>query len=245
MKGHVLFIHGWWASGWVWSRVAERFEAAGYTPHVLSLPGPESGRAGLSDHLDHATLAARAVGNPILVGHSVGGLIAMKMTERLAPPACIALTPAAPFGVLPRPSPILLRFALAALPSILLGRDFLPRALLRDIDLNVLERAEQDEVLAMMRPVAASQVRVVVPSLVRVDRRRMRAPLLVVGAAHDRLTPVAQTRAIARRYAADYLECPDAAHYLLRERGWSAMTDGVLGWLDDRLARRGPCSAPA
>jgi len=84
----------------------------------------------------------------------------MKMTESIEPPATIAITPAAPAGVLPRPSALSLRFLASALPTLLFGRDFL-----REIDLNLLPPEEQDEVLKNMRPVSASQVRMIVPSL--------------------------------------------------------------------------------
>ena len=230
----VLFIHGWWAAGWVWSRVAERFEEAGYKSHALTLPGPESDRPSFSDHLDYALEVARSLHNPILVGHSVGGLLAMKMAGVVDPPACIAITPAPPAGVLPRPTLLQLRFLLAALPSMLLGRDFLPRDLLRRIDLNRLDPAEQDHVLAMMRPVASSQVRRIVPSLIRVDRRRLRGPILIVGACDDRLTSAVLIRAIARRYGADYREYRQAAHYILREPVGSEMTSDLIAWLAEK-----------
>jgi hypothetical protein len=62
------------------------------------------------------------------------------------------------------------------------------------------------------RLIAASQVRRIVLSLIRAGRRRLRAPLLFGGAGDDRLTPPdLLTRAIARRYGADYREYRRAA----------------------------------
>jgi pimeloyl-ACP methyl ester carboxylesterase len=232
MKRDVLFIHGWWGGDWVWSDVVGRFEEADFRPHTLSLPGPGSSQSSFSDHLRYALGAARSIGNPILVGHSAGGLLAMKMSETTRPPACIAITPAAPAGVLPRPSGLLLRFLLAALPSILFGRDFFPRDLLRRIALNRLDPARQDDALERMRPVPASQVRLILPSLVRVDRTRMSSPLLVVGAAKDRLTPVKQTRAIARRYGAEYREYPDSGHFMTLETPCTVLASDLIAWLD-------------
>lgn len=200
MPSEVLFIHGWCSGAWIWSHVVGQFASAGFQTHALDLPGPETGKSCFADHLEYALNAAREIGNPILVGHSVGGLLAMKMCETLDPPACVAITPAAPAGVLPRPNVLLLRFLASALPSILFGRDFFPRALLPQIALNFVPPMEQAEVLARMRPVSASQVRIIIPSLVRVAPRRIRSPLLIVGAAADRLTPVSQTRAIVRRW---------------------------------------------
>lgn len=240
MQRDVLFVHGWWAADWVWSRVAVRFETAGFRTHALTLPGPESERSSFSDNMQYALDAARSMGNPILVGHSAGGLLAMKMCETVDPPACIAITPAAPAGVLPRPSILSLRFLVSALPSMLFGREFFPRELLRQVDLNLLPRAEQDIILGQMRPVSASQVRMIVPSLISVDRGRVRSPLLIVGGSEDRLTPPAQTRSIARRYGADYREYPDSAHYILREEGWSDMASDMISWLNEKTPAEGP-----
>ena len=238
MQRDVMFVHGWWAADWVWSRVRARFDAEGFRTHALTLPGPESGRSSFADHLHYALDAARSIGNPILVGHSAGGLLVMKLTETITPPAVVAITPAPPAGVLPRPTVLLLRFLASALPSMLFGRDFLPRSLIRQIDLNLLPPAEQAEVLERMRPVSASQVRWIVPSLIGIDRTRMRSPLLVVGAAEDRLTPASQTRAIARRHGADYREYSGAAHYILREPAWSDMTSDLIAWLADKVPEK-------
>ena len=234
MQKDVLFIHGWWAGSWVWSEVVERFEAAGFRTHALTLPGPESDRSTFSDNLDYATGVARSIGDPILVGHSAGGLMAMKMSETARPPACIAITPAAPAGMLPRASAGLVRFLVAALPSIVFGRDFFPRALLRKIALNSLDNAKQDGVLGKMRPVSASQVRMLVPSLISVNRQRMLSPLLIVGASEDRLTPVTQTRAIARRYGAEYREYPNAAHYILLDAVCPDLASDLIAWLNQK-----------
>jgi pimeloyl-ACP methyl ester carboxylesterase len=226
-----MFIHGWWSGGWVWSEVAAQFASAGLRTHAIDLPGPETGKTDFSSHLNYALNAAREIGNPLLVGHSAGGLLAMKMCETMSPPACVAITPAAPAGVLPRPSLVLLRFVAAAVPSILLGRDFLPRSLLPEVALNRVPPRERAAILERMRPVSASQVRRVLPSLVRVAPGRMRSPLLVVGAGEDRLTPVAQTRAVARRYGADYREYPESGHFILREPGGRQMTSDVISWI--------------
>lgn len=244
MPRDVLFIHGWWAADWVWARVAGRFEAAGFRTHALTLPGPGGGRDSFADNLDVALGAARSIGNPILVGHSAGGLMAMKMAESLSPPACIAITPAAPAGVLPRPNLLLLRFLAAAMPAILFGRDFFPRRLLGRIALNRLAPSDRRDVLDRMRPVSAAQVRVIVPSLIGVDRSRMDTPLLVVGASEDRLTPPAQTRAIARRYRAAYREYAGAGHFILCEATCDAMATGLIAWLGDTVPARPPGLTP-
>lgn len=235
MQRDVLFIHGWWAADWVWSEMVDLFEAAGFRTHTLTLPGPERNQSTFADNLHYALEVARSIGNPVLVGHSAGGLLAMKMNETMQPPACIAITPAAPMGVLPHPSTLLIRFFVAAVPSLVFGRDFFPSVQLRQIALNRLNPAQQDDALKRMRPVSASQVRRIVPSLIAVDRHCMRSPLLVVGGSEDRLTPAAQTEAIARRYGADYREYRNAGHYILLEPLCAEMAADLIEWLNEKL----------
>ena len=157
------------------------------------------------------------------------------MCETIAPPACIAITPPAPFGVLSRPSLLLLEFLGSALPSLFLGRDFLPKTLLPRIALNCLPPDEQATVSGRMRPFGASQLRAILPSLVRVSPARLNVPLLIVGAVEDRLTPVTLTRAIARRYHADDREYPRAGHFVLWEAGGRRMASDMLSWMNCRL----------
>ncbi|KAA9004992.1 alpha/beta hydrolase [Histidinibacterium aquaticum] len=168
MRGDILFIHGWWVGGWIWSGVADQFAAAGLRTHIIDLPGPGTGSSGFDDHLSHAVRVARKIGNPILIGHSAGGLLAMKMCETLTPPACIAITPALPAGVVPRPDWLLLRFLATAMPSMLVGRSFFPRGLLPQLGIDRLSPMERETVLQRMEPISGAQVRSVLPGLVRV-----------------------------------------------------------------------------
>jgi len=62
-------------------------------------------------------------------------------------------------------------------------------------------------------------------------------PVLVIGAAGDRLTPVEHSRALAEALPdADYVEIPDAGHMVLLERH-EAVTQS-LAKLIDRVADR-------
>jgi len=37
---------------------------------------------------------------------------------------------------------------------------------------------------------------------------------------------------MAKRYGSDYLEYPEHAHYIMREPGWEAVANDVIGWLE-------------
>lgn len=71
-----LLIHGAWHGGWCWKPLAQLLEAAGYASEIIELPGDQPGRfIG-----DDAAIAFEAIGridsDVIVVGHSLGGLVA-------------------------------------------------------------------------------------------------------------------------------------------------------------------------
>ena len=84
----VVFIHGIGGSARVWAPQMESFAAAGFTPVALDLPG-YGGRPAVAA-MDFEGLAAdveaaidqRDFRKPILVGHSMGGMIAQTALRR-------------------------------------------------------------------------------------------------------------------------------------------------------------------
>ena len=84
----VVFIHGVGGSALAWQRQVESFSADGYAPLALNLPG-YGGRPAV-EHIDfeqfsddvEAQIAAAGLVRPVLVGHSLGGMIAQTMLRR-------------------------------------------------------------------------------------------------------------------------------------------------------------------
>ncbi|MCF6197736.1 MAG: alpha/beta hydrolase, partial [Emcibacter sp.] len=110
-KSPVVFIHGMWGTPKVWNSYAPRFEAAGHTTHAVTLrhhttsitkPAPEGlGTTSILDYVDDVVKTVEAMKEaPILIGHSMGGLIAQLVAARTDNiKAVIALTPGPPRGV--------------------------------------------------------------------------------------------------------------------------------------------------
>src|SRR2546429_6172390 len=71
VKPSVVLVHGAWADGSSWSRVAAHLQATGYTVYVP--PNPLRGLA--SDPAYVASFLATISGPVILVGHSYGGAV--------------------------------------------------------------------------------------------------------------------------------------------------------------------------
>jgi alpha-beta hydrolase superfamily lysophospholipase len=62
---------------------------------------------------------------------------------------------------------------------------------------------------------------------------RVRTPILVMGAADDRLISPSEVEATARAYQTQAEVLPDMAHDMMLEAGWHAVADRILIWLNE------------
>ncbi len=61
--------------------------------------------------------------------------------------------------------------------------------------------------------------------------RRVRTPVLVLGAADDRLISLRDVEATARAYRTRAEMFPQMAHDMMLEVGWWAVAQRILGWI--------------
>ncbi|HEX4636380.1 MAG TPA: alpha/beta fold hydrolase [Rhizomicrobium sp.] len=109
MKAPVLMIHGAFCGPWSLEGLQQKFEAAGYQVtapwlrfHDQTPPPAALGTTGLADYAADLEEEIKALGEPpILVGHSMGGLLALQLAGRMQVAALILLAPSAPWGVPP------------------------------------------------------------------------------------------------------------------------------------------------
>lgn len=239
----LLFVHGWWGGAWVWDLYRETFSALGYESIALNLSGTKGNEAAaigevrMADHLNELRRAVAEIGNPVLIGHSFGGLLIQKLLEEQDLPAAVLVCPAPPRGVFPLRSWSLLKTAFRYVPQMFRRREFQPSSRdMRYLNLNALSRDEQDYVLSQMVPASGLQALETTLFGIPVDAQRVRTPMLVLMGGQDRLTVPAVCRAIARKYDADLREYPDNAHYLMRESNYRESATDVHRWLCETLS---------
>lgn len=249
MATTVVMIHGMFAAGWAWERFAPRFEAAGYRVRTPTLrlhdvdpaEPPPSGLGGVSV-LDYEADLVRHVSDlpdpPVVVGHSMGGLLAQKLAVRGLVRAAVLITPAPPSGMFALHLSTIRTFwsSLArwgfwrrpARPTFseavygTLGH--LPDELQRSIWERFVHESGR----------AACEI-----GFWLLDRRRASAveppvapcPVLALGATEDRIVPVDVVRRAADRYRATFRELPRRSHWVLDGPGWEEVADLVLEWL--------------
>jgi len=236
----VLYVHGMWGGSWVfehWLRfTAERGRAAwalNLRGHHGSRPVPALTAVGIEEYVDDVVDALEAIGPVVVVGHSMGGLLAQLVASR---PDVIA---AVLIASVPPPGLRLLTWGLMRrtpryLAQLLRAHAFRVRhADVRALALNVIPPASQtalaDRFVEDSGRVAWQIALGRLPAPTPIA-----CPMLVIGAGRDRLTPVRLQRRIARRYGADYFEATAHGHMLPVEPGWQLPLARVLAWLASR-----------
>ncbi len=249
----IVMIHGMWCGPWVWQNYKGYFERLGYrclTPplryhHDVSPSEKPSPRLGKASILDYARDLERLILSlpepPILVGHSMGGLLAQILASRKLAKAAVLLTPASPFGICALRWSVLKSFRGMILDS-LRGRPIRPDCEDR-ARYAMLDRVPEHERHRILRQLvwesgqAAAEIGFWPLNLrrraSRVVARDVQCPMLVVAGAEDNITPASVVRRVADRYrhVATYKEFPDHAHWVLGEPGWKHVAQYVAEWL--------------
>lgn len=242
-KPPILLLHSVFGTPELMGRWIAGLEGAGYAVHTPAMPGrlPTDdavlARTGIDEAFQCALAAYDAIGEPaVVVGHSMGGLLAQRIAAVRAPRAIVIMASIPP-GVLwfqLKPLPHLFK----VLPKVLAGKPFLPsERTMREVPLSTLPAAEQDDLAPRLVRDSGRMFREMsmgAPST-RVDRSKVTCPVLCVSGGSDRNVAPWISRRIAARYGAEHQVHPDAPHWIVADSLVGEVLPPVLGWLDRTL----------
>jgi pimeloyl-ACP methyl ester carboxylesterase len=255
MSATIVMLHGAFCGGWAFEGWRAFFGVHGYRCLVPDLrhhdrppraqPHPDLGTTSLRDYVDDvAQLIAELDEKPILIGHSMGGLVAQMLAARGLASAVILLAPSPPWGLVPS-TDIEVASALGLLGAGAFWREPLQPIfrIAADQTLHLLPRPQQKEVYARFVPESGQAVFEIMYWMMDwrrttfVDPGRVTCPMLVVAGAKDRVNTARTVRRIAQRYrrVADFEEFRDHAHWLIGEPGWEGLAEMCRNWLVERL----------
>ena len=248
-KPPVIMIHGGFCGPWAWDDFAARFRDAGYKVETPALRHHDGGKppqalatTSLADYAaDLKKLIAETKAPPILVGHSLGGLLAQMLAARCEIAAAILLAPSAPWGV--PPSTL---FEIGVAQGLMLRVGFWSMILEPNFDIaaaHSLDRFPKEQRREIFEKFVPESGRAAFEVLhwgldmaraSEVDVRKVDCPLLFLAGSEDRLSPRGTVERAAALYKdrAQFEIVPDMSHWLIGEPGWEAVCDRCLTWLE-------------
>ena len=241
----ILFVHGMFQGAWAWAEnFLPYFSQHGYTTYALSLRGHGKSESKvairwvrLRDYVeDVAQVAQLLQSTPILVGHSMGGMIVQKYVETHLSPAAVLLASAPPSGLLPSILSLAKRH-----PDVFLRTMFKlsPGAMVETPDLykeiffsDTLPDNRLMEYFGRLSE-ESFQVTLDMMGLDLPHPERIKTPILVVGAVSDRSVLPKEYEATAKRYHTQPVMF-NMNHNMMLEDDWQMVADCILDWLSKR-----------
>ena len=238
----ILFVPGAFTGGWIWeAQFMPFFRDAGFAVQAVTFPSHQASalrrqRLGLSSYVDHLTQIIQTMPHPpILVAHSLGGLIALQAMQRTPLTAVALLSPVPPDGLLRsaatllRRSPISLAKLLAVAVDARVTRFGSP-------PLGIYSASCDPQMAeAVTRQLRGESLLALGQALFhRQQMTPTKVPLHFFGAEGDYVIPSSEVRRTALRYGAPVTIYDGMSRTFQAEAEWHRVAGDILRWLVSR-----------
>jgi pimeloyl-ACP methyl ester carboxylesterase len=234
----LYLLHGELAGSWAWERFLRYFAQRGWEGHALNLSAHF-----WSETADHAELdfgwyladaeagLGRLAPGAVVVGHGMGGLLALKLAERRQVAGLVLLSPALPGPLRPPARPHELQ-----LPAVfrhgLLGWHLPVEQLVEQhSDLTAADAAKVQHMMGAESGAARREMLAGIP----LERDALAGvPTLVIGAGLDRLYPAEDSQRLARWLGAEYQPFGAHSHYglIVGETSFEQVAESMRSFLE-------------
>jgi pimeloyl-ACP methyl ester carboxylesterase len=245
----LLFVHGAWHGAWCWDvHFLDHFAGLGYECHALSLrghggsPGGDRlNRATVKDYVaDVASVAGGLDTSPIMIGHSMGGLVVQKYLAGHDAPGGVLLASVPPRGVIGVTLSILRKHPwlfVKGNATLDLGKLVATPALTRELFYSA--GTSDEDVERYSARLSGESYRGFLDMLALSLPRKgtVTAPMLVLGGELDAIFSHSDVRATARMFGTEATIYPATAHNLMLEPRWREVADDIEAWLSSGPGR--------
>ena len=255
----VMFIHGMFVTPNSWGQWRPMFEKAGYKVSAPAWPLHDVpmartkdaahrlaiGQLGLEQVLNHyrEILKTKTV-KPVLIGHSMGGLIAQKLLQEGLAHSAVAIDSVAPNGMLfvswsflKSQWPVLNPFKDGATPVVLTREEF-AYALANQQSDEMISASFASQIIPESRKVAKDTL----TDAGVIDLTKPRGPLLMIAGEKDHIIPAAMNYKNFELYRntpgyTEFRMFEGRDHWGIAGAGWEELAAATLAWIEARQAQ--------
>lgn len=257
----VFLIHGMWSTPDIMDELKASFEAQGYEVYAPCLPlhqpknqlsasqRKQLGRLGIGDYVSallddiFRVMKDKPDQKPILVGHSMGGLLAQLVAAEIECEKLILLSSGAPAGINATSLSVLRTFGhnLFKFP---LWRSF-TNLLLKNIQYGIANTQSAQVHQDLVRASTFESGRVTTQMSMwylfprpptRVNFAKIQCPVLVIGGTEDKITPIKIQHKIAKKFGqqASLRVIQGACHYTVGGSFFPTIREHIFSWLSSQ-----------
>jgi esterase/lipase len=235
----LFYLHGELGGSWLWEHYLRYFAQRGWEGHALNLRAHFWSETApleeldFGDYLEDVIDGYEALGrSAVVIGHGLGGLLALKLAESRETDALVLLSPAMPAPMRPVPPPHVVRLVPAIYQSELIDWAGTQEQIQRqNQDLSIDDVRRIQHLLGAESGAARRQML----AGVHVDRDRLPdVPMLVVGAGLDRQFSEIDSARLADWLGAEYQPFGAHSHFglVIGEHSHDQVADTVRSFLE-------------
>ena len=251
MSKTIVMIHGAFAGAWSFENFVDVFRSRGWTCHAPDLrfhgvipnsdQEPHLARTSIEDYTDDMVAFIAGLDDaPIIIGHSMGGLVAQQLAAKGLARGLVLLTAGAPWGILPSTSD-----EMAVAIGLMTTGPFWTKSIQPVFEVaaeNALEKLDPNSRRQVFDKLGPESGRALfelffwmfdVRHAIAVDSTKIKCPVLVVSGSDDKVISASTGRRVAQLYGsnATYHEAQGHGHFLLLEPGWESVAERCADWI--------------
>jgi len=228
----MLIIPGMWECAKLFEKWVKYFEAAGFKCIAIDLRGhgsnrdkvPDIGKVSIRDYIQDVMDEINRIDGPVvLVGHSMGGLIAQAVAATGNPKikGLIPVCSAPPRGIRIH-GQVLLRMLRPQYLKAIFGSKPLMITRTDAIALE-LNQPEQHRFYELLIPESGKAAREIIFWQIAIDAKNVKCKSMVLAGTDDKIIPAGITKNIAKKYCSEYVELPGTHMLMLGESAEEAV----------------------